>query len=224
MCMKPHVKIQAIKFRESGWSYNVIAQRLHVSKSTLSHWLREIPYSPNATIIKRVKEGPLKSAILRNQKKLATIASIKKKAASEIDVISKRDLFMLGLGLYIGEGTKLYENIRLINSDPDIIKLGVMWFNKICGVPRENFSMSIHIYPDIDEKKAQQFWSKITGIPLAQFAKVYIDRRENKSAQKKRKLPYGTAHLSIKSKNNPDLGVALHRKIMGWIETIYARV
>ena len=60
----------------------------------------------------------------------------------------------------------------------------------------------------------------MTNIPLSQFGKTQIDARENKSNKKKRKLPYGTAHLTIKSIGNRNNGVLLHRRIVGWIAAI----
>ena len=43
------LKWRAVDLRQKGWSYNVITARLGVSKSTLSHWLRTIPY-PTVTV------------------------------------------------------------------------------------------------------------------------------------------------------------------------------
>lgn len=63
------------------------------------------------------------------------------------------------------------------------------------------------------------FWSKATGIPKKQFGKTQIDRRTNKSEKKKRKLPYGTIRLTVRTKGKKEFGVSLHRRIMGWIET-----
>lgn len=48
---------QAIQMRRRGWSYNIIADKIGVSKSTLSAWLRTIPYIPNKTVTKRMRLG-----------------------------------------------------------------------------------------------------------------------------------------------------------------------
>jgi transcriptional regulator with XRE-family HTH domain len=218
--MRQHLRQHAKFLRKRGWSYNIIASRLGVAKSTLSHWLREIPYHPNRQVRKRIREGPAKSARIRHDAKIAAIQSAKLAASQEIGQMTQRDLWMLGLGLYIGEGTKLYETVRFINSDPEVIRAAMCWFRTICGIPNGHFSVAIHLYPDTPQLTAARFWSKVTGIPVSKFGKTQVDRRTNKSGKKQRKLPYGTAHITIHSRGDPRLGVALHRRILGWIEAV----
>ena len=125
---------------------------------------------------------------------------------------------MIGIGLYIGEGAKLYEMVRVINSDPEVIRLAIRWFREVCGLSTKNFCIALHLYPDTPENEALTYWSKVTGVPRSQFSRTQIDRRTNKSQQKRRTLPYGTIQLKIRSCGNPQHGVSLHRRITGWIE------
>jgi hypothetical protein len=222
--MKKSLKQQAVDLRKDGWSYNIIAEQLKVAKSSLSGWLAEIPYQPNEEVQKRIKTGPLKSGINSHNQKLASIQKTKSRAALELGKFTKRDLWMIGIGLYISEGTKTFENVRVINSDPNVILLALFWFKNICKVPIKNFSLAVHLYPDTSINETINFWSKITGIPSSQFSKCQIDKRLNKSQKKERILPYGTAHLSIKSCGKPEFGVLLHRRIMGWIQESFNQV
>lgn len=215
--MKKSAKQSAIVLRQAGWSYNVIADRVGVAKSTLSHWLREIPYSPNQATIQRIRNGPAKSATLRHQQKINAIAKSRAAAIVEFGKLTKRDLWLLGLGVYIGEGSKLYESIRIINSDPQVIKLAIKWFREICGLGLSNITITIHMYPDLSESSVIKFWRDTTGLPRSNFMKTQVDTRRNKSGKKHRKLPYGTAHLTIRADGRREFGVALHRRIMGWI-------
>lgn len=222
--MKSHLREQAVRLRLQGWSYNVIAERIDASKSTLSHWLKAVPYTPNEAIIRRIKEGPAKSAANRSKEKVENILRVKSSAIKELGSLSTRDLWMLGIGVYIGEGAKMNESIRVINSDPNVILMAISWLHFICKVPYKNFSIRLHIYPDINERAAMRYWSAITKVPVNQFSKIQIDRRTNKSGKKQKKLPYGTAHLLVKSCGDPKCGVILHRRIMGWIEGAYKQV
>jgi hypothetical protein len=192
-----------------------------VSKGTLSQWLKAIPYQPNTIVQQRIKSGPAKSVVIRRDKKLAAISKAKLKASREMGELSKRDLWMIGLGLYMGEGSKVYERIRIINSDPDLINLAIKWFKDVCGLANENFSIAIHTYPDVDESELKSFWSKKTGIPISQFGATQIDRREGKKLGKQGKLAFGTAHISIRCRGKTEHGVELHRRIMGWIEAVH---
>lgn len=213
-----NIKEKAIALRKKGYSYGMILDEIDVSKSTLSSWFKDIPFIPNKEFITRVKRGFFKSGQIRHNQRVASIKKIKSLAKVELGKISERDLWMLGIGLYIGEGSKAYEMIRVINSDPKVIKLAIKWFINICDLKIENVGITLHLYPDNDIKKCVQYWSKATNIPEQQFRKTQVDRRINKSIKKNRMLPYGTAHVSIVSNGNSDFGVNLHRRIMGWIE------
>ena len=222
--MGSKIRNQAEKLRQAGWSYNIISQRLKVPKSTLSSWLKNRPYEPNKEVIRRIKNGPLISGIKKHKARLIATEEIRKKAFIEIGKLSRRDIMMLGIGIYIGEGSKLYEHVRLINSDPNVIRLSIKWFELICGLDKNNFKPTIHIYPDCSEEKSLEYWSKSTGIPVKSFGKTQIDRRKDKKEKKRKKLPYGTLHLYIVSNGELSKGVMLHRKILSWIECIYNQV
>ena len=215
------LKDRAIKLRRRGWSYNIIAERLGVGKGALSAWLRTLPYTPNQAVIKRIRAGPAKAAAVKQKVKLEQILSLKAQGQRKIARISDRDLLFLGLGLYMGEGSKLYESVRLINSDPHIVKVAMQWFRRTCGVPERNFAVRIHLYPDTSSEAALTYWSKMTGLTRRQFERVQVDRRTDKSGKKRRRLPYGTAHIKVYSRGDSRFGVALHRQIIGWVEAAY---
>jgi hypothetical protein len=220
--MKPlSFKEKAINYRKRGYSYGMILERLELSKSTLSDWLKEIPYKPNKEVIKRVGLARMKSAQFKHNQKVANIRAVKKLAKRELGKLTKRDLWFLGIGLYWGEGDKSSnEGISVVNSDPETIKTMIKWFREICGLATKNFAPTIHAYPENNIAEEINYWSKLTGIPKEQFNKTQIDRRTNKSKMKKRKLPHGTLRLAIRSNGKKEFGVFLHRRIMGWIEAI----
>ncbi len=212
---------RALKLRRLGYSYAIIKEKLPVSKSTLSNWLSHIEFRPNRRVLERIEKAKLKSALYKHKLKLEDVSLRKKEAAKEVGALTQRDLFMLGIGVYIGEGSKALEEIRIANSNPAIIKLALQWLRNFCKLEKKHFRITIHSYPDVNYKKALQFWSRETGLPLKQFTKIVIDRRENKSLLRKRSLPYGTAQLYVRSGGTLFPGVkSLHRKIMGWIESI----
>jgi hypothetical protein len=130
---------------------------------------------------------------------------------------------MLGIGLYIGEGSKTGTFIRVINADPEIIRFAIRWFKESCGLRQKNFLIRIHAYPDNNIEECIQHWSRITGLPKTQFSKPQIDRRTGKKMGKRGKLPYGTAHLSVKSFGNILHGAFLRRRIDGWMDLALKR-
>lgn len=213
-------KQKAIQLRKNGYSYNYISEKLGLAKSTLSYWFRDIPYIPNEEVIRRIGEGKLKMAITKSRQKMESTLKAKEKAKEDVGVLTKRDLFMIGIGLYMGEGSKTTGSIRIINSDPQILQFAVQWFKKICDLRDENFSLAVHLYPDNEIEKSLMFWSKTLNIPKNQFGKTQVDKRTGKKAFKRGRLPYGTAHLTIRSNNNSEFGIFLFRKIMAWIDIV----
>ncbi len=83
------------------------------------------------------------------------------------------------------------------------------FFREVCKVPEEKFRAHIHIHPHLKYKKAEQYWSDITKIPLRQFYKTY--RKMNKSSKnKKDNLIFGTMAIYVCNQE-------LFLKITGWI-------
>ncbi|MFC1720998.1 hypothetical protein ACFL0K_01960 [Patescibacteria group bacterium] len=216
-------KEKAVRLRKAGHSYNYIVDKVNISKSTLHYWLADIPYTPNEETIKRIGNARAKSGEVKSRIKRESIEKARKEAKKDIGRINNRDLFMLGLGLYIGEGAKTQSLIRMINANPDVIRLSIGWFKNVCGLSDENFSVAVHLYPDNNIKESLQYWSAVTNLPLRQFGKTQIDRRENKKMAKRGRLPHGTVHLTIKSCGNEKFGVFLSRKIQAWSDEVYSQ-
>jgi len=215
---------KAINFRKRGYSYGMISKELELAKSTLSNWLQKVPYTPNKEVLKRIGEARMRMAATKRKQVVDDIRAMKKLAERDLGRLSKRDLFLLGIGLYLGDGSKTYENIRVRNSNPEIIKIAAKWFREICGFKDENFKACVHLYPDTDIQKTMTYWSGIIGVPKSQFMKTQVDRRNDKSGKKKRKLPYGTLHLQINSCGKKEFGKSFHRRIMGWIEVVKEQI
>lgn len=216
------IKEKAIEYRKRGYSYTMICEKLNLGKSTVANWTNNVLYTPNEEVIKRIGSARLKSALFKHNQRMMEIEEMKILAKNDLGKINKRDIWFLGIGLYLGEGSKSHEFVRIVNSDPQIIKIAIKWFREICGLMDENFNPYIHTYPDNDIEKTINYWSKVTGVSKSQFGKTQIDSRNNKVSIKKRSLPYGTLHLHIKSCGKKDFGKRLHRRIMGWIEASLA--
>lgn len=216
--MKVDEKKHAIRLRKAGYSYSDILKEVSVSKSTLSSWLSDIKYRPNREVVNRVGKSRLIAAKRKVKEKEQSIKRAQKIAKKDIGSITKRDLFMLGIGLYIGEGAKTQNIVRIINSDPEVIKLAIKWFTEVCNLSIENFRLAIHLYPDNNISSSLNFWAEQTGIPREQFGKVQVDRRTSKKKGKRGKLQNGTAHLTIRANGEKNFGTFLSRRIGFWMK------
>ncbi len=213
-------KQRAVELRADGMSYSLISSQLGVNKSTLSNWLKDLPYTPNEQVLSRIKHGQGVHGLRRRQIRIDEISELKLQGIAEVGEVSKRDLWMIGLGLWIGEGSKTMEQIRLVNSDPRVVRLFIDWLREICELQDENITIAMHLYPDSDELLSMEYWMNITKLPKEQFRKTQIDRRLDKKIQKSGKTPHGTLHITVASNNNPEKGVRLYRRMMGWISGV----
>lgn len=217
---KRYAKNFALELRKAGHSYNHIAASVGVSKGTLAVWLADVPYTPNDETRARIGNARAAAGEAKSRLKRESFQRAREEARTDIGVFSRRDLFMLGLGLYIGEGAKSTQQTCFVNSNPAIVNLIIKWFIEAVGLKKENLRLRLHIYPDCTEEESLQFWSLATTIPRSQFQKTSIDWRKDKKAFKSGKLPHGTAHLTVKSLGEKRFGVFLARKMLAWSDEV----
>lgn len=214
------IKDKAIKLRREGFSYSYISSELSIAKSTLSLWLKDVSFIPNELIVSKINDSNRKLIQAKRTDKVASLMQASDFAERSIGKLSERDLFILGIGVYIGEGSKIGNFIRIANSDPRIIKFSISWLKKSFGLGNSNFKVRIHMYPDNDEGEILKFWMKELNLKKDAFYPSSFDRRTNKKFKNKGMLPYGTAHLSVVSNGDKSFGVLLHRKILASIDFV----
>jgi len=196
-------KQKAIIMRQKGMSYSQIKKKLKVSKSTLSSWLFDMPLSE-----KRIRElradSPIRIERYRNTmraKKDARLDEVYKKVSKDIGKFSKRDLFIAGMFLYWGEGTKAQNSlVALTNTNPAMLVSFINWL-KLFGVENKDLKIKLHLYTDMNIKGSLDFWSKELKIPLSQFYKPYIKKTNLKSITYKNGFGKGTCSVILGSRD-----------------------
>jgi len=215
--MKLDEKFKARVLRRQGKSINEVKNILNVSKASVSLWVRDIVLttkqkkllSKNGRSVESIEKRRL-SRISNTQSKTNIAIEIAKK---EITNISKNDLKIIGISLYLGEGGKTKRGIaRLTNSDPAIIKIIMRFFREICRVEESKFRGHIHTFSKNNKKESEKYWSKISGIPISQFYKTYI-KQSIASKNKRNTLQYGTFDVSVND-------TQLFLKILGWMNKL----
>lgn len=210
---------KALELRAQGYSYAYISRKIKVSKGTLNAWLSKTSYTPNNFTLNVIKNASNKAVMAKKKMKRDSEELAYKEAKDEIKHFTKRDLFMLGIGLYIGEGSKT-EVVRIVNSDPRVLRIAISWFHNIYNLRNSNFKIRIHLYPDCVEGEAVRYWAKQTRLPVQCFQKTSWDRRTDKKSKNIGKLPFGTAHLSINGNGDKKLGRHFLRKLLSLIELV----
>lgn len=191
---------KALELRKQEMSYSQIKKILKVSKSTLSLWLRDYPLSKerirelrdcNEQRIERFRETMRK----KKEKRLKNFYQQEKRF---IFPINKRELYLSGLLLYWGEGSKSQLTMLSIsNTDPSIVKFFIFWLHKCLGVPKKKLTVNLHLYNDMNINKEIKYWSEALEIPLKQFTKPYIKKSSSKRINHKGAFGHGTCQARV---------------------------
>jgi hypothetical protein len=221
-------KLSAIKLRKSGQSYNQISQSLNIPKSTLSIWLKNLELSDRAKqkIESRVNTTSVMKLIARNKQQTIVAKNrhqqIRQAAKKEAGKLLSDLLFLSGISLYWAEGYKQgalgskWKSIDFANSDPQMIKLMVLFFTKFLNLGKDKIRIQIMLHDKRDTEKAVNFWHNITGIPKENFIKTCHTLSRASLQKVKNKLLYGTIQLRIND-------VVRFFRLIGWIDGLKAK-
>jgi len=181
------IRNKAIDLRKKGFSLSEISHIVNISKNTIQGWVQGIKLTKSQRKRLKKKEidcgtkGLKKALKINREKREKWQESAKKRTEKFRTILNKKGniaKLMCGL-LYLCEGAKYPSSKQLIfgNSDPRTIKI-------FLSLLRENFNIDekkircriMHRY-DQDGKVLNEYWSKLTKIPLPQFYKNYKDKR-----------------------------------------------
>ena len=221
----PH-KEKAFSLRLEGKSIREIALALRISKSTISHWCRDIVLSKNQLSLLAARQqrggaiGRLRAAESKRADRIKRTAIELRKGAKELGTVSDRDLFILGLALYWGEGYKNGNSeCGLTNSDPAIILTFIQWLENVYGVGRGDLIARVsinHIHHD-RVSEVEKHWSDIINIPHSQFTSASLIKTSSKKTYADRDRHFGTLRIKVRR------GTSLRRRIMGSINALASR-
>lgn len=206
---------QAEVLRKEGRSYKLISDELGISKSTISNWFANKPWSNkvkfnlNCSRLRIAKENLLAANFARNRNQLKRREQYLLEAQVEFKELIKNPLFLVSLGIYWGEGDKINNGrVAVINTDPELLKIVVDFYRQCLGILDSSLRIGLFIYEDIDKDTTITFWSDILRVPKQQFIKIQI--LKSRSSLTKNKSKYGICSLYFSS---TEFSVKIHEWI-----------
>ncbi len=199
--MKVEEKRKALKLRSQGFSYREILEKVNVSRGTLSLWLRD--YILTEKQIQRLKSLGDQARERTGITKKKNLNRIRKKIYDDYHPFYTDPFYMLGLGIYMGEGARYNLNTTsLSNTSHKILFIFKKWLKKYFF--KDGFQMYpyLHLYADIDINKAKEWWSKKLKIKIEKFKKPIIAVSCASKGKRKNILKYGTCNLRLGGKGN----------------------
>lgn len=220
---KRDFKLKAIILRKRGLSYSEIEEKIPVSKSSLSLWLRDVPLEEKhkKRLLQKQLDQHKKAWYLINQRRIVRTQQIKKYAALEIGEISKRELWLIGIALYWAEGAKQKEHntgeqVTFSNSDPQMVKVFLMWVFSCLDLKSEDILYSLYIHENVKPRldDVLSFWVKIVNIEQG-IIKTYFKKHTVNPYRKNQGDKYmGVFRIRLRRSSE------INRRIAGWVEGI----
>jgi transcriptional regulator with XRE-family HTH domain len=199
-------KKETLLLRKKGESIKSIAQRVGVSRSTVSLWCQNIVLTSKQKEVLRLRmiqggnEGRMKGRNANILQRQNNIATEERRAQKMLGKLSQRDAMMIGIGLYWGEGSKKNERRFIFtNSDETIIRCMINWLS-IIGIPPTEIVGQIYINAQHQDRIniVQKFWVKKLGIHDAQLRKTVLTKTPHKKYYANRDSYFGTFRLMVK--------------------------
>ncbi|HNY36051.1 MAG TPA: hypothetical protein PLD14_00760 [Candidatus Pacearchaeota archaeon] len=212
--------IKAISLRKKGFSYNEILDIVPVGHGTISRWCCDIELTEkqknrikdkqrNVPLIKNLIETSIKN---KEQDRLWA-----NKIFSKVN-IDKNALLVSGAMLYWAEGYNSGTNQSAIftNTNPEMVKIMMRFFREILLVDNSKMKVMVRIGEKGDVKRAENYWSKITGLSMDRFQKPEILKLKENSKSLER-CPNGICRLSV-------YDVTVRRKIYNLISLMIEKM
>lgn len=179
--------------RKDNLSTNEISNKLNISHSSIYRLLQ-------------------KSTLPKPNFKKLRIEKWEEEAIEIFNKYKNDALFMLGIGLYWGEGSKSNNCLEICNSDSGVIKNWMKWCKTY--IPNRKFQYKLNIHETSDKENALSFWEKNCTISEV---KVYNLKKRTTKADNKvlNKMPNGVMYVRVCEGSLEDL-----TKMMKWLELL----
>lgn len=197
---------EARRLRAGGATLADIASTLGVAKSSVSLWVRDVPFKPSPRRTGgRVRPNRLHDA------KLAQIAEMNAVAELRMGALSEQAFLAAGAALYAGEGAKRDGEVRFTNTDPNLVAFFCNWLRRFFDIDEARMRVALYLHVGLDLDAAQAHWSQVTGVPFAQFLKPY--RAVVERGVRHNKHEFGCVNVRYNSART-------HREVMGLVRAL----
>ncbi len=180
-----NLKKEAAKLRTRGFSLQEISDKLLISKSTASTWLRNVLINKRGIdrLEKKVSQDRKRGIRTIKNQRISKDNDIKRKCEILLsdfkeDIVVNKIFCSL---LYWCEGGKTESAIYFTNSDPILVKYFLKLLRGSFDIDENKFRVCLHLHHYHDEIQQKIFWSRITNIPIIRFFKIYKKSNSGKT-------------------------------------------
>lgn len=183
-----------------------IAETLGVAKSSVSLWVRDVPFTPSPR-----RHGPHRRPHPAQAAKQRQIRDCDADGRRRIGALSADAFLAAGAAVYAGEGSKTEGQVRFANTDAAMIEFFCAWFRTFFDVDESRLRARVYLHEGLDLDAAEAFWSSVSAIPRTQFRKPY--RAVPDPTIRRNKHAHGCFYVGYSCTRT-------HRQIMGLIRAL----
>ena len=197
---------QARALRARNRTLADIARTLGVSKSSVSLWVRDVPFTPTLRL-----RGPHRHPHPAHEAKLRQIEALNREGKERIGTLSDAEFMVAGVALYAGEGAKGDGGVQFANTDPAMIRFFCAWLRNFFEVDESRLRARVYLHEGLDLERAETFWATLTGVPRRQFRRAH--RAVPDATIRHNKHEHGCAYVYYSCSKT-------HRQIMGLVRAL----
>lgn len=205
--------------RKGGLSYRQIEKLVNVSKDSIRRWCVDVKLTGEQ--IRRLnlarKNGQIlaskKGSEMNHKKSLERKEKLICRGRKEIKKLTNKEKFLVGVALYMAEGTKVGSSVEFTNSDPKVIIFMVDWLEKYIFIKRQSLKFSLWLHKGLSEERAIWYWSDLLRVSGGQFGKTYF--AEVRKTRKSNFHEFGIIKIRYHNSNSLNL-------IKGWICGVFS--
>ena len=145
--------------------------------------------------------------------KLAEIEACNELSRERLGVLSDQAFLVAGTALYAGEGAKGDGCVKFANTDPAMVAMFCAWLRCYFDIDEARLRVQVYLHEGLDLDAAEEYWSRITRIPRAQFRKPY--RAVADPTRRKSKHEFGCVYVTYACSRT-------HRLVMGLVRALLA--
>ena len=210
------IKNTALHLRRSGLSYGEILKQIHVPKSTLAYWLREMTLEEDqesalqSRIHEKQKRGRFSTGIALRARRVYREKALFDSAEKEFSSLVKDPFFLIGLSLYWAHGGKKSGHFQFITSDHEMLVCMIIWIEKYLLVSRSDLKYRLFIKESYKNNDIEDFWVRVLKIKKTMLQKTaYIKSNLNKNTRNQDISYKGSLCVTITS-------VSVLRRVIAW--------
>jgi hypothetical protein len=179
-----------------------IAERVGVSKSSMSLWVRDIELTREQLAALRDRNpaynGQRLGAVTRVAQGKARRAT--HQAAGRRRVREGDELFVRACLLYWGERTKGRHSLSFCNADTALVRLWMELLRTTLGASEDRIRITCYLYTDhvAGQSAVEEFWLQVTGLRRSNMCRSVVNNYSRSSQRKRqRMLPHGTVKIAV---------------------------